>query len=193
MPTIPQLVGSAEAAKILSISPTNFAHLRRNLREAGDTDFPEPVVTLSCGPIWTAKDIEKFKPTFEASRRRRRSSAEVAAEREAAKAAKAAETQPESDAEFEASAKKAPAKKAATKPAPAKRSAPKLTKSDGKANSNSAATTTSGDTNVTVQSNANKTPKPPVEGRPAGAANGKVPAKRAARPAGKAKLALVKS
>ena len=71
---IPDLVGSAEAAKILEIGPTNFSHLRRKMEIANDDSFPTPIAKLQCGPIWTEKDMLKFKKHYDSRRRRVRSS-----------------------------------------------------------------------------------------------------------------------
>lgn len=65
---IPELVGAAEVAVILGIGNTNFSHLRKQ-REGTDTAFPDPVVTLKCGPIWLKRDAEKFAKTFNPRRR----------------------------------------------------------------------------------------------------------------------------
>ncbi len=86
---IPDLVGSAEAAKLLEIGPTNFSHLRKKMNDAGDTNFPTPIAQLQCGPIWTEKDMLKFKKHYDARRRRVRSTngdATVEAEVETTKA-----------------------------------------------------------------------------------------------------------
>lgn len=71
---IPELVGSAEAAKILDIGPTNFSHLFKKMSIAGDESFPEPVQRLQCGPIWTKNSMVKFQKHYESRRRRVRSS-----------------------------------------------------------------------------------------------------------------------
>jgi hypothetical protein len=74
MPTATyDLVGSAEAAEILEIGPTNFSHLRSKMKAAGDDTFPAPIVDLRCGPIWKRSDILKFQKHYEARRRRVRS------------------------------------------------------------------------------------------------------------------------
>jgi hypothetical protein len=70
MPSIPTLIGSAEAAKLLNIGPTNFSHLRRKMEQAGDDSFPEPVTKLQCGPIWRESDMVKFKRHYDSRRRR---------------------------------------------------------------------------------------------------------------------------
>lgn len=72
MPIAP-LVGSAEAAKLLEIGPTNFSHLRKKLLNANDANFPEPIAKLQCGPIWLEKDMVKFKKHYDSTRRRVRS------------------------------------------------------------------------------------------------------------------------
>jgi hypothetical protein len=73
MPTL-DLVGSAEAAKLLEIGPTNFSHLRKKMTDAGDESFPEPIAKLQCGPIWRLSDMNKFKKHYDSRRRRVRSS-----------------------------------------------------------------------------------------------------------------------
>lgn len=70
---IPVLVGSAEAAKMLDIGPTNFSHLRKKMVDANDPNFPEPIQRLQCGPIWLEKDMLKFKKHYDSRRRRVRS------------------------------------------------------------------------------------------------------------------------
>jgi hypothetical protein len=74
---LPTLVGSAEAAKILEIGPTNFSHLRKKMIDAGDTNFPEPIARLQCGPIWQEKDMLKFKKHYDSRRRRVRSNGDA--------------------------------------------------------------------------------------------------------------------
>jgi hypothetical protein len=51
----PDLVGVAEAAAILGISANAISTRRTRGR------FPEPLVTLSCGPIWRQEDIEALR------------------------------------------------------------------------------------------------------------------------------------
>ena len=46
------LVGTTEAAEILGVKPNVISDRRRRGR------FPQPIVTLSCGPIWHREDIE---------------------------------------------------------------------------------------------------------------------------------------
>lgn len=87
MPSIPTLVGSAEAAKLLDIGPTNFSHLRKKMEIAGDESFPQPVTQLQCGPIWRESDMVKFKRHYDSRRRRVRSTNGDAAEAPAAKPA----------------------------------------------------------------------------------------------------------
>jgi len=96
MPTIRDtpLVGSAEAAKLLEIGPTNFSHLRKKMIDANDDNFPDPVQQLQCGPIWLEKDMLKFKKHYDARRRRVRATNGDApvAETPAPKTSKAAKT-----------------------------------------------------------------------------------------------------
>src|SRR4029077_6187361 len=73
MPAIPNLIGSAEAAELLAIGPTNFSHLRKKMDLAGDENFPRPVFDLRCGPIWRESDMVKFKKHYDSRRRRVRS------------------------------------------------------------------------------------------------------------------------
>jgi len=84
------LVGSAEAARLLEIGPTNFSHLRKKMEDAGDDSFPAPITKLQCGPIWLESDMVKFKKHYDARRRRVRSNGDAAAP--AAKAAPAKPT-----------------------------------------------------------------------------------------------------
>lgn len=100
------LVGSKEAAQLLGIGSTNFSHLARKMREAGDTNFPEPVLQLAMGPLWERKAMEKFQKHYEARRRRVRSANGDTVTVETVKATPAKK----------AAATKAPAKKAAAKP-----------------------------------------------------------------------------
>ena len=67
------VVGSAEAAKLLEIGPTNFSHLRKKMEAAGDDSFPAPTWKLQCGPIWLESDMLKFKKHYDSRRRRVRS------------------------------------------------------------------------------------------------------------------------
>jgi DNA-directed RNA polymerase specialized sigma24 family protein len=50
-PTV-DLVGTKEAAEILGVQPNVISTRLRRGR------FPQPIVTLSCGPIWHREDIE---------------------------------------------------------------------------------------------------------------------------------------
>lgn len=59
---IPPLVGLKEAAKILGWDKRKVATYRR--RGA----FPEPIQTLSSGPVWTFKQIIDFKEEKEMSK-----------------------------------------------------------------------------------------------------------------------------
>jgi hypothetical protein len=52
------LVGIAEAATILGVSPSRTSHLTH--RE----DFPPPEATLACGPIWRRSSIVEFAATY---------------------------------------------------------------------------------------------------------------------------------
>jgi hypothetical protein len=70
MPTTYDLLGSAEAAKLLEIGPTNFSHLRKKMTDTNDEHFPTPVATLQCGPIWKRSDMDKFKKHYDSRRRR---------------------------------------------------------------------------------------------------------------------------
>jgi hypothetical protein len=55
------LVGSAEAARMLGIGRTNFSHLRAK-HEGIDPAWPEPF-QLACGPVWLAEDMRSYKRT----------------------------------------------------------------------------------------------------------------------------------
>lgn len=105
MPTIRDtpLVGSAEAAKLLEIGPTNFSHLRKKMEDAGDDSFPAPITKLQCGPIWVEADMIKFKKHYDARRRRVRSNGDTAVAETPAKTTRAAKP-------TKAVAKSAPAK-----------------------------------------------------------------------------------
>lgn len=46
------LVGTKEAAEVLGVTPNTITQRIRRGR------FPQPIVTLSCGPIWHREDIE---------------------------------------------------------------------------------------------------------------------------------------
>jgi hypothetical protein len=74
MPTTPdysgKFVGSAEAAELLDIGPTNFSHLRKKMADAGDENFPEPAMQFRMGPAWLKADMLKFKKHYDARRRR---------------------------------------------------------------------------------------------------------------------------
>jgi hypothetical protein len=72
MPNL-ELVGSAEAADLLEIGPTNFSHLRKKMEIAGDDSFPKPDWELRCGPIWKKSEMLKFKKHYDSRRRRVRS------------------------------------------------------------------------------------------------------------------------
>jgi hypothetical protein len=63
-----EIVGAAEAAEILDIGNTNFSHLRKQRADTDDA-FPEPMVTLKCGPIWKKSDVDKYAKTFTKGRR----------------------------------------------------------------------------------------------------------------------------
>jgi predicted DNA-binding transcriptional regulator AlpA len=52
--TIPRLCGVSEAAEILGIKKQNIVNARK---KAG---FPEPIQTLSCGPIWLESDVIEY-------------------------------------------------------------------------------------------------------------------------------------
>jgi lysozyme family protein len=71
------LVGSAEAADLLEIGPTNFSHLRAKMEKAEDESFPKPITTLRCGPIWLEADMVKFKKHYDSRRRRVRSNGDA--------------------------------------------------------------------------------------------------------------------
>lgn len=75
-----EIVGAAEAAEILDIGNTNFSHLRKQRAESDDA-FPEPLVTLKCGPIWKKSDVDKYAKTFTKGRRGPKPSAETPAPR----------------------------------------------------------------------------------------------------------------
>ena len=112
---LPELVGAAEAAEILEISSTNLAHHRSKLRAAGDDSFPVPAAELRMGPIWVKRDIERYKKSFETTRRRRRTKAEVEAERAEKAQAKAAEVSPSTVGTSKAKSTKATNGKAPSK------------------------------------------------------------------------------
>lgn len=103
MAAFPEIVGSAEAAEILNIGPTNFAHMRKN-KSPEDGGFPEPVTQLRCGPIWLKRDVIKFEKSYTSGRSRSKVSEDAPAPKKAA-------------------AKKSPAKKTVAKKAPSKKAA----------------------------------------------------------------------
>lgn len=63
-----EIVGAAEVAEILGIGNTNFSHLRKQ-KEDTDDAFPDPIVTLKCGPIWKKSDAVKYAKSFQPRRR----------------------------------------------------------------------------------------------------------------------------
>jgi len=54
-PTIPELVGASEAADLLGISRQRVHQLH-----TGNQAFPEPVVEVRMGPLWTRASVEAF-------------------------------------------------------------------------------------------------------------------------------------
>lgn len=127
---LPDIVGSAEAAEILGIGPTNFAHLRKN-RAGTEHPFPEPVVQLRCGPIFLKRDVDKFAKTFTPGRAAKADSADAPATKAPAKkvAAKKAPAPAVEETEVEeAPAKKAVSKKVAPKKTLAKKAPARLAK-----------------------------------------------------------------
>lgn len=54
-PQAQDLVGYAEAAKILEVSPQRVAQLARER-----PDFPAPIASLSMGPVFTSASVETF-------------------------------------------------------------------------------------------------------------------------------------
>ena len=59
-------IGSAEAAKLLRVGPTNFSHLRKKMQDAGDENFPKPAIQFRMGPAWLKTDMLKFKKYYDA-------------------------------------------------------------------------------------------------------------------------------
>lgn len=51
-----RLMGTGEVARFLRVTPGWVHQLRRIPR----FNFPEPLATLDCGPVWLAQDVEKF-------------------------------------------------------------------------------------------------------------------------------------
>jgi predicted DNA-binding transcriptional regulator AlpA len=49
------LVGTKEAAEVLGVTSNTITQRLRRGR------FPQPMVTLSCGPIWRREDIESLR------------------------------------------------------------------------------------------------------------------------------------
>ena len=70
MHTDDTLIGASEAAKLLGIGQTNFSHLQAKERKWEDSQFPEPIARLACGPIWLEADMLRFKEHYDARRRR---------------------------------------------------------------------------------------------------------------------------
>ena len=58
-PPIPELIGTPEAGEILGVSRQRVHQLRQ--RE----DFPDPVVELGSGPLWTQMSIEAFEESWD--------------------------------------------------------------------------------------------------------------------------------
>lgn len=52
------LVGIAEAAAILGVSPSRTSHLTHR------PDFPVPEAVLACGPVWRRSQIEGFAVAY---------------------------------------------------------------------------------------------------------------------------------
>lgn len=50
--TKPDLIGTTEAAEILGVKPNTIS------ARVSRKQFPDPIVTLACGPIWNREDIE---------------------------------------------------------------------------------------------------------------------------------------
>lgn len=55
-PTIPELVGASEAADILRVSRQRIHQLH-----TANAAFPEPVVEVRMGPLWTRASVEAFE------------------------------------------------------------------------------------------------------------------------------------
>lgn len=60
VPTIPPLVGAAEAAEVLGVSRQRVHQLHR-----GHKGFPRPAVQVKMGPLWTRASIEAFDQFWE--------------------------------------------------------------------------------------------------------------------------------
>jgi hypothetical protein len=54
----PDLVGVAEAAKLLGVSRQRISEL------AGQTAFPAPLAKLAAGPVWTTAAVKRFTDTW---------------------------------------------------------------------------------------------------------------------------------
>jgi hypothetical protein len=70
-------IGSAEAAELLEIGPTNFSHLRSKMEKANDESFPAPLWKLRSGPVWLLQDMIAFKKHYDSRRRRVRSNGDA--------------------------------------------------------------------------------------------------------------------
>lgn len=71
-----QLVGTAEAARILDVERSRIGRWRKSGR------MPEPIDVLDATPVWLRPDVEALLEEREAGRRRRGKSAEVMAARD---------------------------------------------------------------------------------------------------------------
>ncbi len=66
MPTVPTLLGVAEAAEILGWDK------RRVITYVDRGSFPEPLASLAGGRVWALDDVLAFRDAFRARRRARR-------------------------------------------------------------------------------------------------------------------------
>lgn len=71
-----QLVGTAEAARILDVERSRIGRWRKAGR------MPEPIEELDATPVWLRPQVEELREEREAGRRRRGRSVEVLAQQE---------------------------------------------------------------------------------------------------------------
>lgn len=58
---LPQLAGTAEVAALLRVSKTRVGELERTLPDR----FPQPLIRLAAGPVWSAAAVELFAQSWE--------------------------------------------------------------------------------------------------------------------------------
>jgi hypothetical protein len=58
-PVLPELTGTSEAAKLLGVDKSQIGRWRTKPSKSGPV-FPDPIVRIKAGPIWTRAAIEQF-------------------------------------------------------------------------------------------------------------------------------------